>query len=120
MCAARRFTESLIQQHFMQWLKLQYPSVFEVTASFPNEGRRSFKNASRMKAEGLKKGMPDIGIFYPTSKHHGMFIEFKSAKGRLSETQCYRIELLVALGYYCCVCWTLETAQEEVRKYLNG
>jgi hypothetical protein len=117
---SRRQSESVTQQYFMQWLKLQYPRVHEVTASFPNEGKRSYKNASRMKAEGLKKGMPDLGIFYPTPRHHGMFIELKSPKGKLTEDQCNMMELLASKGYYCCASWTLESAQDEVRKYLNG
>lgn len=119
MTVRRRFSESITQQHFMTWLKLQFPKVHEVTASFPNEGKRSLRNASRMKAEGLKKGMPDLGVFYPTKHHPGMFIEFKSPKGKLTESQCDMLELLAARGYYCCACWTLEAAISEMRGYLN-
>lgn len=73
-----------------------------------------------MKAEGLKKGIPDVVIFHPTEKYHGMFIEFKDGKKKLSPEQANMIELLSARGYNCCVCWTLESAIKEVRGYLNG
>jgi hypothetical protein len=113
-------SESVTQQHFIQWLKLQYPSLYAVTAAFPNQGKRSYANASRMKAEGLKKGMPDVVIFHPEKLYHGMFIEFKSGKGKLSPEQSQMIELLTHRDYYCCVCRNLEEAIQEVMRYFNG
>lgn len=76
-------------------------------------------NASRMKAEGLKAGMPDIVMFYPANGFHGMFIEFKSKKGKVSDVQSVMIERLIAQGYYCSVCNHLEVAIQETRKYLH-
>jgi hypothetical protein len=115
----RNCQESIIQQHFIQWLKLQYPRVWEVTASFPNQGRRSAANASRMKAEGLKKGIPDVVIFQPSKGYHGMFIEFKHGKMVVSPEQRQMIELLTNRDYYCCTCWELETAIKELKDYLT-
>lgn len=112
--------ESIIQQNFMQWLKLQYRFLFDVTCAIPNQGRRSYKNASRMKAEGMKKGMPDVVIFYPSGFYHGMFIEFKSEKGKPSVDQIKMMETLTENDYYCCYCYSLEDGIREIRGYLNN
>ena len=55
-------TESAEQQTLFQWARMQsgkYPEL-ELLYHVPNEGKRSHKTGARMKAEGLKSGVPDI------------------------------------------------------------
>lgn len=78
-------SESTIQQHSIRWLKYQYPQT--VFFSIPNEGRRTFANASRLKAQGLVSGVADICIARPNKSKHALFIEFKGAKGKQSPEQ---------------------------------
>ena len=51
----------------------------------PNEGKRSIWLHNRMKRMGLKSGCPDIIIEYPQGKI--LYIEIKTKKGRLSDSQ---------------------------------
>ena len=51
----------------------------------PNEGKRSIWLHNRMKRMGLKSGCPDIIIEYPKGKI--LYIELKTKKGRLSDSQ---------------------------------
>lgn len=51
----------------------------------PNEGKRSIWLHNRMKRMGLKSGCPDIIIEYPQGKI--LYIELKTKKGRLSDSQ---------------------------------
>src|SRR3990167_2792043 len=57
---------------------------------------------AKMKRMGSKKGFPDIQIFHPNRRYHGLFIELKSEKGRPSLEQ---IEWRDCLNYkmYCAV-----------------
>jgi len=51
----------------------------------PNEGKRSIYYHAKMKRMGLKSGCPDIIIEYPQGKI--LYIELKTKKGRLSDSQ---------------------------------
>jgi len=104
--ATRRVSpsESDIQSSFIIWVNLQYPLIADVTASFANGGARHPRYGNRLRREGLKRGFPDVGIFTARGKYHGMFIEFKSAKGKLSPYQRQAITDLRLQGYKCVVC----------------
>lgn len=52
-----------------------------------NEGKRSRFVIARLKGEGFRAGIWDYFLSYPTEKHHGLWIEFKSTKGRLTKEQ---------------------------------
>lgn len=91
--------ESKIQSAFLEWLSLQYPKIMQVTFSIPNGGDRSISYACRLKREGLLPGVPDIMIAYPFGLFHGLFIEFKSKTGKLSDPQKEIIPRLRNQGY---------------------
>jgi hypothetical protein len=113
-------SESSIQCNYLLWLKLQHPDVFKVTSSFPNGGVREPRYGARLKREGMKKGFPDLGIFSPSGEYHGMFIEFKNEKGRLSPDQKEVISKLQAEGYHCVVCKSMEDAINQTNLYLKN
>ena len=112
-------SESEIQSSFIVWLNLQYSEVADVTASFANGGVRDGRYGNKLKREGLKKGFPDIGIFFPANGMHGMFIEFKSDKGYLRKEQVGIMLKLKSQGYACVVCRNLEEAINETVTYLS-
>lgn len=49
--------------------------------------------------EGLRKGVPDLFIAHPSTKYHGLFVEFKSETGRISIYQKNWHEILKSKGY---------------------
>ena len=52
---------------------LRYKMLFAV----PNGGERHKAVAAKMKAEGLRKGVPDVFLAITNSKYPGFFIEMK-------------------------------------------
>ena len=113
-------SESDIQASFIIWINLQYPIIADVTASFANGGHRDPRYGHRLKREGLKRGFPDVGIFTARGKYHGMFIEFKSAKGKLTTYQRQVMVDLRLQGYRCVVCKSLDEAMNETVFYVEG
>jgi len=79
--------------------------------------------ANRMKAEGVKKGVPDI--FLPVSTNEledykcGLWIEMKAGKNKPSEQQKWWLEQLEKQGYVTRVCYSAEDAIEEIEDYLS-
>lgn len=116
----RKAEEQQLQTKFMEWLGLQYPKVWRVTFSIPNEGRRSYNVGKKMKSAGMKKGVPDLFIAYPTQHFHGLFVEFKSDKGKVSEHQENMMSLLREQKYETRVIFkSLDDAINMVNEYLG-
>lgn len=93
----------------------------------PNGGKRDKITAGKLKAEGVKPGVPDIFVPITTPKRAGLFIEMKrtktagKAKGRVaSETQTPYHEYLTSAFYAVAVCYTWREAVEALKAYLKG
>jgi hypothetical protein len=85
----------------------------------PNEGKRNVVAGARLKAAGLKSGVPDILIFSPAPNKpeaRGVAIELKRKKGgRVSETQKEWLWRLNEEGWYATVCSGYDETIDELR-----
>lgn len=89
--------------------------------AIPNAGKRSYLQAAFLRAEGMRKGVPDLFIAEPRGAYHGMYLEMKSARGgRLSKEQKETISLLRWKGYYVAVAHGYEDAITQISDYSNG
>ena len=99
----------------------KYPELVDLH-SIPNGARVGWKTAKKLKAEGLKAGIPDL--FLPVSRmgYHGLYIEMKRSKpkGTLKPHQRERMERLAGYGHLCYVCWGTEGAWSIIKQYLGG
>jgi len=75
---------------------------------------------ARMKREGQKKGVPDLVLACPRNGYHGLFIELKTAKGRVSPEQSEWLQQLSEQGYRAEVCRGADAAIKTLQEYLNG
>jgi hypothetical protein len=88
----------------------RYPELRFLFA-VPNGGLRSKTEAARFKAQGVRAGVPDLMLPVSRRSYHGLFIELKTAVGRVSDAQRDWIGTLNNLGYYACIargqdeCW---------------
>lgn len=116
-------TESAEQQLLFQWARMQsgkYPELM-LLYHIPNEGKRSHKTGARMKAEGIKTGVPDICLPVARGGHHGLYIELKRVKNsRVTEDQMRWLEDLARQGYVAAVCRGADEAIELITRYLSG
>lgn len=120
-------TESLIQQACVKWFRYTHQNI--IISSFPNQGARSETNASRMKAEGMCAGMPDIVIFSLgceknihseiTDTYGALFVEFKTEKGTLTPVQKEVHRKLQNSGYKVVVCRSFDEFKQAVENYLD-
>ena len=116
-------TESEEQQTLFRWAAMQSGKYPELALMFhiPNEGKRSWMTGGRMKAEGLKSGVPDIFLPVSNGREHGLFIEMKRRKGgTVSTSQKERMKMLTAEGYRCVVAKGCQEAIDAIMRYMNG
>lgn len=108
----------------MQWWALackQWNIPEECLFAIPNGGQRNIIVASRLKAEGVRSGIPDLFLAYPKGDKHGLFIEMKKIKGgRTSENQKKVIAMLNKNGYYAVVANGFEWARKAIVAYCAG
>lgn len=107
-------SEIEIQQSFRKRLYYAAPEIKIVAV--PNAAKRSQWAAAQAKREGLAKGFPDVICIAPCGLI--AFIEFKSAKGRVSEPQTEWIELLNRYTFPAAIARSAEAAIAFLRS--NG
>ncbi len=73
----------------------------------------------RNRQMGMKKGVPDLMLPIPMKGYHGLFIELKTDKGRLSQEQKNWIKALTTFGYKAAVCRGWEEAKDTLEEYIN-
>lgn len=88
--------------------------------AIPNGGHRGKRTAGMLKAEGVRRGVPDYCLPVPRGGHHGLYLELKTTDGRLSPEQRQWLALLEANGYRAVMCRGWEEAWAVVRDYLAG
>lgn len=88
--------------------------------AIPNEGKRTKKMGGRLKAQGLRSGVPDFMVAIPCGGYHGLFVEMKYGKNGLSENQTKWIARLERQGFKVGAAWSSEEAKELILNYLGG
>lgn len=106
-------TEHAEQVSLVQWLDAAHPEL--PYFAIPNGGNRNIITASKLKAEGVKAGVPDL--FLPSLR---IFIELKRAKGgKVSQAQKDMATRLEACGYRVVVCKGAKEAVEVITQEIN-
>lgn len=86
----------------------------------PNGGDRHKIVAAKMKAEGVKPGVPDYMLPVARGGFNGLAIELKSLTGYASKEQKEWIAALREQGWRAEVCRGGDKAWDVVRDYLSG
>lgn len=113
-----RHEESRLQQACIQWFRLQFPDLALNIFAIGNGGFRRLSEARIMKAEGVTAGVADIQIVYPNDEYHGLFIEFKTQKGRQQQSQRDFQRAVERVGYRYVIVRDIDTFIETVKAHI--
>lgn len=115
-------SESDEQQMLFQWASIMARRVPELSLLFhiPNGGARSKATAGKLKAEGVKTGVPDLCLPVARGGYHGLFIELKVGTNKPSPSQNEWLAALAKEGYRAEVCYGWHAASQVIEKYLKG
>ena len=107
-------TEHDEQRELVRWFRQTYNDVR--IFAIPNGGARNPVTASRLKAEGVSPGVPDL--FIPSWR---LWIEMKRSKGgTLSEEQKDWIKYLEISGYCVKVCKGAIDAKDKIQDFVSN
>lgn len=109
-------TEHLEQREFVRWFRQTFHGVR--IFAIANGGARSLATASRLKAEGVSAGVPDL--FIPAWR---LWVEMKRVKGgSLSAEQkdwIAYLENLESVNYWCIVGKGAEDAKAKISAFFD-
>lgn len=119
----RREPEHDLQAMVVQWWsynhrKLSAPEC--LLFAIPNGGLRNRVVAAKLKAEGVRPGVPDMMLAMPREKYCGLFIEHKIKPNKPSEEQIEFIEHLSMQGYQVAVSYSYDETVKCISSYLSG
>ena len=108
------------QVALLRWANLQAGAmpVLRLLFAIPNGGARNIVVAGKLKAEGVKAGVPDLFLPAPRGVYHGLFIELKAPKGKVQANQKEWLAALGLQGYRSVVCYGWEEAKDTIMQYL--
>lgn len=114
-------SESVEQQTFFQWTAVAAGKRPELRLLYnvPNEGKRSALQGARMRAEGLRAGVPDICLPVPRGGYSALYIELKAGRNKPTDDQIAWLAALDAAGNKTAVCWGWQAASKAVKAYLE-
>lgn len=116
-----RNLESKEQVTLFNWAGYQSGRMPELKLlhHIPNGGKRDINTAKRLKAEGVKAGVPDICLPVSRGKYHGLYIELKAGKNKPTKLQKEWLNALNDQDYLALVCYGWKHAAEIIEAYLE-
>jgi len=107
--------EHELQKACITWATLnqgQRPALKWLHA-IPNGGARHFKVAAKLKAEGVKPGVPDLFLPVARGGFHGLYIELKIGKNNPSLHQLDWLDHLAVEGY------SVHVVRDDVQRFIE-
>jgi VRR-NUC domain len=118
---AKGGSEAGEQTALFAWCALhssEYPEL-KLLFHIPSGAERNIIVAARLKAQGVKAGVPDLFLPVARGSWYGLWVELKTAKGVVSPAQKEWIEALRKQGYGAVVCVGWIAARDVIISYLN-
>lgn len=118
--------ESGHQKALFCWAAIMRPTYPELRYMYasPNGKWRNKIDAANLKAEGVKKGVPDVSLLVRRHNYSGLFIELKrpesvgKTQGITSDEQIDFMIFLQAQGFLCIISIGWERARDAIIEYL--
>lgn len=116
-------TESQHQQAVFKWaaqpsIRSKWPEL-SMLHHIKNETTEGPRQVAVDKANGVKKGVPDLHLPVARGRYHSLYIEMKTETGRTSPEQNWWIERLNAQGNFAEVCHGWQSAARVIEWYMN-
>jgi hypothetical protein len=114
------------QKAIMNMIATSGVPELQLAFHIPNGGSRNKAEAGKLKAMGVKAGVPDIFLPVARGPYHGLFVELKrpadltKSVGTVSTKQEAWLRALQEQGYYVAVCYGWEEAYEKMLWYLQN
>jgi hypothetical protein len=109
------------QAAIFEWARWQQAAnpVLALLYAVPNGGHRHPAVAAKLKAEGVKSGVPDMCLPVARGDYHGLYIELKAGKNKATKTQAEWLQALTVQGYRAECVTGSQAAIDLISEYLG-
>ena len=114
-----RWATAMRGQHPELYLLYAVPNGSSRTMYTAKNGKRFAPEGMRMRAEGMKAGVPDVCLPVPRRASGSLYIEMKAEKGATSEAQDEWISRLRSAGNNVEICRSTDAAIKVIENYLK-
>ncbi len=108
--------EAAEQENVIKWARdneKTYPFLWMLHSSL-NGVKLSKIQAGKAKASGMLSGVPDLFLPVPRGCFFGLYIEMKSATGRIMPSQSRYLKTVSDFGYNAVVCYSANEAIKTI------
>jgi hypothetical protein len=110
-------TEDQIQKSIIEWSNT-HPILKDFLVHIPNQRQCTPPQGARFKKLGVRPGVSDLILPYPSKNYHGLWCEVKTKIGVLTQLQQVWLDRMKSAGYYTCIARSLEEFQKKIWGYL--
>ncbi len=119
-------SERVEQKALVRYLNC-HPVLKNYFCKNDNEGKRTPIQGYNLKLMGLRPGLSDLFIYYPTAIHHGLFLEIKrnmSYSKSSRSTPCWVaqerfLDVVRGVGYAGEFCYGWENGKDIIERYIS-
>ena len=114
-------SESAMQAALFEFYAVASGRIPELEYAFhvPNGELRTISTARRLKQMGVKRGVPDVLLPIPRTGFHGLAIELKYGKNKVTADQARWIDMLRMNSWCVVVAYDWQSAAFETVAYLG-
>ena len=112
-----RELEHIEQCGVFAWAAL-YPEL-EIMYASANGGARNAVVGAKLKASGVKAGIPDIHLPIARHGYSSLYVEMKVIGGTVIASQLARFPLLEAANNLVLICWSRDEAIQAICQYMD-
>ncbi len=109
--------EDDLQRDVFRWAA--YCPALEFMYAVPNGGKRNSREAARLKRQGVKSGIYDICLPIASKGYHGLYLELKIGKNKLSDNQKKFMKYVKKNGYMAVTAYNFKEAIEIISEYIK-
>ena len=111
--------EATLQSSCFKWFRYAYPQYSKLFFAIPNGGSRNILEATNLKRQGVTAGVSDTFLSVPNAKRHGLYIEFKIGKNKVSRLQQVFFTAAEQQGYATATVYSFDEFITTVKNYFN-
>lgn len=117
-------TEAEEQKALVSWFREFYPEYSHCIRVSLNgitlgKGQNAARRMASLKAQGLTVGESDLMFCVPSNGYHGLMIEMKTKRGRITDAQEEYLAKMEFLGYRAECCYGFADAKQVVSEYMR-